>query len=365
MKFIIIVLVVVIAIFVPYLPVLLYEQHPFSENDIATWSSNLNIVVTGANVGLGFATVEHLLRAGTANLVVMACRDTTKCDLARDQLLSQHSTISANNTKLLTVALDLSQRDSIEKGAHAIQQILNDTTNQTKPLHVLINNAGVAGAWKSRSFIDDVEAHILVNHIGHALLTHFLWPNLLAGTARIVHVSSVAALIPVDVNAGWYPKDYHREWWNPHALDAIAYYARSKIANLCFASELHQRYAPQMSSVASHPGYTRTHMMLSGFNFAPNFVKQFLHVNRIMSMSPSDGALTQLYGALHPLVRSGTWVGPTLGLVGKPVVIGNLNDTMSWHDWLFSRETSSELWNKTLMALKVSEFGALTSQEES
>jgi NAD(P)-dependent dehydrogenase (short-subunit alcohol dehydrogenase family) len=170
------------------LPLLLYppEDSPFSVTDVPSLSSGLNFGVTGANSGLGLGTVQHLVRAGTANLVVMACRNLQKCK--KNNLQSCNST----RAKVAPVVIDISKRKTITKGALIIQEILADGyeddeirgSDSVLPLHVLVNNAGVMGAWDSREFIDNVETLIRVNHLGHVLVTHYLRANIYIGGQR-------------------------------------------------------------------------------------------------------------------------------------------------------------------------------------
>jgi NAD(P)-dependent dehydrogenase (short-subunit alcohol dehydrogenase family) len=362
-------LVVAVGIMVQFLPLLLYptELKSFSVEDIFSLSSGMTIVVTGANSGLGYATVDHLVQAGTAEVVIMACRSMERCERAREEILS---TSNASKTRVVPIPLDLASRESIVAATDRIQKLVlfeREEGVAPEPIHALINNAGVMGAWKSREYIENVETHVWVNHVGHALLTHLLWPNLVAGSARIVSISSAAALTPFDASEGWFPpieeKDEQPDevaWWKHvyDTFDGIRYYAISKRANLKFATELHDRYYPLVSSVGSHPGYSRTELIARwNFPLIPEVFKKLLQTNRLGSMDPKEGSLTQLRAALdREGVPSGSYVGPTLLTIGKPVVVGNLADSVR-HHWPFSRDQSQALWDKTLSVLGISEFG--------
>jgi NAD(P)-dependent dehydrogenase (short-subunit alcohol dehydrogenase family) len=364
-------LVAAVATVVQFLPSLLYppELKSFSVEDIPSLSSGMTIVVTGANSGLGYATVEHLVQAGTAEAVVMACRSMDRCERAREEILS---TSNASKTRVVPVPLDLASRESIVAAVDRIQKLVlfdHEEGAVPEPIHALINNAGVMGAWKSREYIENenVETHVWVNHVGHALLTHLLWPNIVAGSARIVSVSSSVALAPFDASEGWFPpieeKDEQPDevaWWKHvyDTFDGMRYYAISKRANLKFATELHDRYYPLVSSVGSHPGYTRTDLIARwNFPLVPEFFKTFLQTNRLGSMDPKEGSLTQIRAALDRYgVPSGSYVGPTWLAIGKPVVVGNLTDSIR-HHWPFSRDQSQALWDQTMSVLGISEYG--------
>ena len=255
-----IVVIAILAVLLPMLPNLLYPTDiaSFSVDDIPELSNNMIIVVTGANTGLGLGVVQHLVQASTAKLVMMVCRNMEKCQAARSSVMKE---FPSSTTRLVTILMDLSNPQSIASGAIEIQRqaaevIASDRTTQPAmnppPIHVLINNAGVMGAWKSREFVNNVETHLYVNHVGHALLTHYLFPNLLQGHGRIVSVSSVFSLAPADAAKNWFQQDYDSRdakkraslqtdrpnmWDALYGLyDALRYYAKSKRSNLQFCS---------------------------------------------------------------------------------------------------------------------------------
>jgi NAD(P)-dependent dehydrogenase (short-subunit alcohol dehydrogenase family) len=356
---------------------------------LAIWTSDTNvdilktlpslakdktILVTGANSGLGLATVKLLAQAGTCHKIILACRHNLKCQQAQIQVQDELPEMS--DTQIVTVRLDLANQTSIQEGALAIQDILlrpNDNGNQmTKvpSLDVLINNAGVMGAWTSKEYVEGVETHMSINHLSHVLLTHCLWKNLLASSRmpRIVHISSLTAMASWrDVTFGWYnesiqAKDRAGAIDHPifNTIKAIQYYAQSKRANLMFAAELHQRYNDQISSTASHPGYTRSNLMMAWqFEIFPSAFKKFVQNNRILSMSTKDGAKTQIMAALSPAVTSGSLVVPRFWVLGRPMVSTSLYTGFSTHFWPFSRSESSRLWEESMNALNISEFGKL------
>ena len=56
----------------------------FRKSDLKELAKDLTVVITGANSGLGYGTVEHLARLGTAKTVVLACRSRIKCQSAKE-----------------------------------------------------------------------------------------------------------------------------------------------------------------------------------------------------------------------------------------------------------------------------------------
>lgn len=119
-----------------------------------------------------------------------------------------------------------------------------------RPLHVLVNNAGVGAA--NGVTEDGFEVHWGVNHLGHFLLTSQLAP-VLVDRGRVVSVSS----------------DWHYRARNLHlnrvrsrgwAPFGLGYYAASKTANILFIRELAIR-RPEWDCHAMHPGLTDTNLI--------------------------------------------------------------------------------------------------------
>ena len=272
-------------------PLLSPSAMDIPENKLQELLQNRTVLVTGANSGLGLATVKHLARIGTANKIMMACRNATRCKAAKQEV--ENDLPESSTTKVITVSLDLANRTSIADGALAIQnELASEESGTTGTLDVLINNAGVAYAWSSKEFVDGVEMHMAINHLGHALLTHYLWKNLLASTrgARMVHVSSLGALVSRhDSSDGWYEENsppVQGKFRN--TIDSMRYYFQSKRANLQQTWELHRRYADiGITSVASHPGYTTSDIILkTQLPLCPEFAMRWLRRNKWGSMPP-------------------------------------------------------------------------------
>lgn len=186
-----------------------------------------NAIVTGGNTGIGLETVKTLAHAGAT--VIVPARDIEKA--ARN--LSGIPNIEIEE-------LDLARPESIDAFA---QKFLASG----RPLHLLINNAGIM--WvplrrDKRGF----ESQLSVNYLAHFQLTARLWPALKdAGAARIVHVSS----------GGHQFSDFHFE--DPHFLnrdyETLLGYGQSKTAVNLFSLELDRRAkAHNVRSYALCPG---------------------------------------------------------------------------------------------------------------
>jgi NAD(P)-dependent dehydrogenase (short-subunit alcohol dehydrogenase family) len=116
-----------------------------------------------------------------------------------------------------------------------------------RPLNILINNAGIM-ATPLRRDERGFESQFATNHLGHFQLTSGLWKALkLAGTARVVNVSSLghrySDIIYEDPNFEHIPYDR----WKA--------YGQSKTANILFSVQLDALGKEHgIRSYALHPG---------------------------------------------------------------------------------------------------------------
>ena len=257
-------------------------------------------VVTGANIGLGFETSRALAQKGAT--VVMACRNRSRGEAARHQLLEK------GLTGLDLLELDLADLRSVDRAI----DVLND---QYGHLDLLLNNAGVMAPPRQLS-PQGHELQFAVNHLGHMALTQGLFPLMASQTdARIVTVTSGAQYFGAirwdDLN------------WS-QGYDRYGAYGQSKLANVMFALELHNRLQDDNSSVkslAAHPGIARTNLQPAALASGGNRWEALAY--RLMDplfQTAEMGALPQLHAATAPSAQSGEHYGPSQfgGLRGSP-----------------------------------------------
>jgi retinol dehydrogenase-12 len=231
-------------------------------------------LVTGGNTGIGRATVTAL--AGRGGRVYLAARSRAKGEAAAGEVRA-----ATGNDGVFFLPLDLADLDSVRACAA-------DFLARDEPLHVLVNNAGVAG--RSGLTRQGFELMFGVNHLGHFLLTLSLLDRLTAsGPARVVTVSSDAhySASGIDFDAVRRPG---------RGLTKMGEYAVSKLANVLFSGELARRTdGTGLTCYALHPGVVASDI----WRRVPWPVRPL--VTRRM-LSVEDGAATSLYCATSPEV---------------------------------------------------------------
>ena len=183
-------------------------------------------IVTGGYSGIGVETVRALRSAGAR--VVVPTRDRDKAVHALQGL------------DVEIEAMDLLDPASIDAFAERFLA-------SGRPLHILVNSAGIAGAPLTRD-ARGYESHFATNHLGHFQLAMRLWPALRkANGARVVSVSawahSRAPMVFED------PNYEHRDY-----VPWMAY-GQSKTANILFAPTMDERgKAHGVRAFSLHPG---------------------------------------------------------------------------------------------------------------
>lgn len=190
-------------------------------------------IVTGSNTGIGKETARELARMGAR--VIMACRTESK---ARDAMAEIGGDVKGADLDFHR--LDLSSFAHIQQGA---QELLD----RDEPVHILVNNAGLAGVRGQTS--DGFEMQFGVNHMGT-----FLWTMLLLdrikenGPGRIVNVASQAHFKAKDLDLNIVRRP-------TKSLLSFREYAVSKLANVLFTRRLARELdGTGVSTYAVHPG---------------------------------------------------------------------------------------------------------------
>jgi NAD(P)-dependent dehydrogenase (short-subunit alcohol dehydrogenase family) len=235
-------------------------------------------MITGANTGIGRVTALELAREGFR--LFLAGRS-----LERTQPVLEEIKALRAGPEPEFLPLELGDPASVRACADAF-------LSKRLPLHLLVNNAGLAGARGLTS--SGFEMAFGVNHIGHFLLTALLVPRLKASApARVVTVASRAHR-----RTGGIDWDAVRR---PTAtLLAVREYATSKLANILFSAELGRRLGGTgVRTYSLHPGVIDTDI----WRGLPAPLRA---LNRLRLDCPAAGASTTLHCATSPEVAGDT-----------------------------------------------------------
>jgi len=191
-------------------------------------------VVTGGYSGVGLETTRALTGAGAT--VIVPARTLDKARAALNGI-----------DRVEIESLELSDPATIDAFASRFLK-------SGRPLHILVNNAGIMAAPLARD-ARGIESQLATNHLGHFQLTARLWPALRkAGGARVVSLSSRG-----HVRSAFNFDDPNFE---RRPYDKWVAYGQSKTANALFAVALDARgESNRVRAFSVHPGAVVTDLM--------------------------------------------------------------------------------------------------------
>ena len=183
----------------------------------------MNVIVTGANRGIGLELVRHLLAQGCK--VEAACRRPGDAKELRATGARVH-------------AVDILDGDSIT----AFARVLDGTS-----IDLLINNAGVYGNPRQRLQDFDYAAATRAfetNALGALRMSQAFVPHLRRGTGKkLAHISSTMGSIGATTSPG-----------------DLAYRMSKAALNMMSKSIAHELHDDRIISIVVHPGWVRTTM---------------------------------------------------------------------------------------------------------
>jgi len=242
-----------------------------------------NAIVTGAATGIGIETARALAEAGAE--VIIAAR---KPDLAQTAATDINTTAKGPGARF--EMLDLSALASVRDfAAHW----------GARPLHLLINNAGVMACPLQRTD-DGLEMQIGTNHFGHFLLGVLLAPALELGARERGRPSRLVSLSSI----GHRRSGIH--WDDPTYLtrpyDKWEAYGQAKTANALFAVGFERRYGQRgIHANAVMPGGIMTPLqrhMAREEMVAMGWIDAATGKLRDGFKTPEQGASTSVWAAL-------------------------------------------------------------------
>ncbi|XP_063609915.1 retinol dehydrogenase 11-like [Penaeus indicus] len=196
------------------------------------------VVVTGGSAGIGKEAAKDFLRRRAK--VILACRNLEKARKVAEELV-----VETGNPEVSVRLLDTADLASVRAFA---EEFLRTEDS----LHVLVNNAGIAGSRTRQETKDGLELTMATNHFGHFLLTNLLLKRLQeSAPSRVVTVSSAAHMIVRSLN----PRDLNLT----SSYGSMEAYGLSKLCNILFAAELAERLkGTGVTSNSLHPGAVAT-----------------------------------------------------------------------------------------------------------
>lgn len=235
-------------------------------------------MITGATSGIGRAAAHGLARLGAGLVLVGRNRERGEATLEEVRRASGNDDVSL-------LLADLSCQAEI-------RQLAKEFLASGRPLHVLLNNAGVVNLRREETS-DGIETTFAVNHLGYFLLTELLLERLKeCAPARIVSVASDA-----HAQAGG-RLDFDDLENRKYSI--MKAYGRSKLANILFTRELARRLeGTGVTANCLHPGFV-------GSNFAKNngaIAKLVMLLLKPFARSPEKGAETAIYLCSSPAVE--------------------------------------------------------------
>lgn len=254
-------------------------------------------VVTGASDGVGLGLAARLAAAGAE--VLLPVRNQRKGAAAVERIVGQHP-----RAKVSLRELDLSSLDSVGRLGETLRA-------EGRPIHLLVNNAGVMLPPRRQSTADSYELQFGTNHLGHFALVAHLLALLRAGQARVTSQISIAA---ARGGVNWDDLNWERSY------DGSRAYSQSKIAVGLFGLELDRRSRAGgwgITSNLAHPGVASTNLLTARPEMGrarPTAGGRIVHTlarRGLFVGTPQTALLPALLAATSPDARGGRQYGPS------------------------------------------------------
>ncbi|WP_089156421.1 SDR family oxidoreductase [Micromonospora sp. NBS 11-29] len=264
--------------------------------------SGKRAVVTGASDGIGLGIAARLAAAGAE--VILPVRSHRKGEAAIGTIRQ-----ATPGAEVSLRRLDLSSLASVS----ALGEVLRE---EGRPIHLLINNAGVMRPPNRQTTADGFELQFGTNHLGHFALVARLLPLLRAGRARVTSQVSIAASRGA---VNWTDPNWERSY------DGMRAYRQSKIALGLFGLELDRRSKAHgwgVTSNLSHPGVAPTSLLAARPEIGR--ARDVPQVRLIRAMSARGILAGTVETATLPALMAATDPGAEPGLLYGPSGLGNV-----------------------------------------
>lgn len=287
--------------------------------------SGKRALVTGASDGMGLRIATRLAAAGAE--VIMPVRNPRKGEAAITTIRQ-----AVPRAEVSLRSLDLSSLPSVATLGETLRA-------EGRPIHLLVNNAGVMRPPNRQTTADGFELQFGTNHLGHFALVARLLPLLRAGHARVTSQISIAARRGT---INWDDPNWERSY------DGMRAYSQSKIAFGLFGLELDRRSKAHgwgITSNLAHPGVAPTSLLAARPELGRG--RDTLQVRLIRALSSrgvllgtaETAALPALMAATDPDAGPGTLYGPS-----GPGDLGGAPAEQRLYPPLRSTEDAARVW---------------------
>jgi len=278
--------------------------------------SNQNIIITGANSGIGKAAAIQFARCGAT--VIMACRSMDRGLQAVEDVRE-----ASSNPHVELIQVDMSSQQSI-------RLFVEKFNKRYHHIETLIHNAANFDHTQQQSVLteDGQETVFATNHLGPFLMTNLLMDTLKeSAPSRIITVASKGLMTYPFLDIEFDNLKGERKFNLQHA------YYHSKQAQVMFTFDLAERLrgsgvgvqCVRVGNVAI-PDERLTHL--------PTWLLKLYEFHRKFSMTPEKMAETYLWLAANPVLE-----GHTGGYWDAPGVAVKANKNA------YNQETQKRLWD--------------------
>jgi NAD(P)-dependent dehydrogenase (short-subunit alcohol dehydrogenase family) len=254
--------------------------------------SGKTVIVTGANIGLGFEAAKHFARMNPGKLI-LACRSEQKGRAALNELREETGCATAE-----LWLLDLASFASVKSFGERFER-------EGGRLDILVENAGVLPDKKLQFTSDGWETSVQVNNLSTSLLALLLLPHLLETAQKY---NTTPRLVVVSSEMHYWTKFEQRLIDAPNPFEIYAHekhlarglvgdrYSITKLLNILFARALNDRLHKKPVIVNSvNPGYC-----YSAFRRSFTGVLAFFDglMEKALARSTEEGSRTFVWAAI-------------------------------------------------------------------
>ncbi len=244
-----------------------------------------NVLITGANAGLGRETARQLATQPQVETIYLACRNLEKATAAKIDLTNQ-----TGRDIFEIVIMDVADPDSVRRG---VQEI-------TTPLDAVVLNAGGSGGKSPNNLTKDgVTTIFAANVLGHTVLVEELLAKQLI-TSTVVYSSSEAARgIPrmgvakpdvEDASVEEFTAIADGSKFGPKA-DPLAIYGTIKLVGTLWMAAMARKH-PHIRFVSMSPGGTAGTNGMDDLPFLKKFMFKYI-----------GGSIMPLFGMMHSVEK--------------------------------------------------------------